>query len=175
MAATAALISAGSVRVSNERPTDGDTVPVRHAGFQANSAGIQYSVTEGSKIMKRHQKGMTLIGFIFVLAIAGVFAYVGMKLFPVYSEYYGVVSAMKGVQAEPGVATMSPAKIRDLLNRRFYISYVTSVKPENIKIDRKDGYNLTVKYEVREPLIYNLDFVAKFEKTVELTRQGGVD
>lgn len=125
--------------------------------------------------MKRYHSGMTLIGFVFVLIIAAFFAFLIMRLFPVYSEYYSVVSAMKGLQAEPGVSTMPPAKIRDLLNRRFYISYVKSVKPENIKIDRKDGYNLTVKYEVREPLVYNLDFVAKFEKTVSLTRQGGVD
>ena len=125
--------------------------------------------------MKRYHSGMTLIGFVFILIIAGFFAFLIMRLFPVYSEYYGVVSAMKGIQAEPGVASMPPAKIRDLLNRRFYISYVKSVKPEHIKIDRKDGYNLTVKYEVREPLVYNLDFVAKFEKTVSLTRQGGVD
>lgn len=125
--------------------------------------------------MKRYHSGMTLIGFVFVLIIAGFFAFLIMRLFPAYSEYYGVVSAMKGLQAEPGVANMSPAKIRDLLNRRFYISYVKSVKPENVKIDRNNGYNLTVKYEVREPLVYNLDFVAKFEKTVSLTRQGGVD
>ncbi|MEZ5465129.1 MAG: DUF4845 domain-containing protein [Lysobacteraceae bacterium] len=125
--------------------------------------------------MKRYHRGMTLIGFIFVLIVAGFFAFLIMRLFPVYSEYYSVVTDMKGVQAEPGVATMSPAKVRELLNRRFYVSYVKSVKPENIKIERRDGYNLTVKYEVREPLLYNLDFVAKFEKTVDLTRQGGVD
>ena len=125
--------------------------------------------------MKRYHSGMTLIGFVFVLIIAAFFAFLIMRLFPVYSEYYSVVSSMKGIQSEPGVASMPPAKIRDLLTRRFYVSYVKSVKPENIKIDRKNGYNLTIKYEVREPLVYNLDFVAKFEKTVSLTRQGGVD
>lgn len=125
--------------------------------------------------MKRYHSGMTLIGFVFVLIIAAFFAFLIMRLFPVYSEYYSVVSSMKGIQSEPGVASMPPAKIRDLLNRRFSISYVKSVKQDNIKIDRKNGYNLTIKYEVREPLVYNLDFVAKFEKTVSLTRQGGVD
>lgn len=121
------------------------------------------------------QTGMTLIGFLFVLAIAGFFAFLAMRLFPVYSEYYSVVSDMKGIAAEPGVANMSPERIRDLLNRRFYISYVESVKPEHIKITRNNGYNLTIKYEVRRPLVYNLDFVAMFDKTVELNRQGGVD
>ena len=119
------------------------------------------------------QSGMTLIGFVFVLAVAGFFAFLIMRLFPVYSEYYSVVSDMKGLAAEPGVATMSPERVREMLNRRFYISYVESVKPEHIKITRNNGYNLTIKYEVRRPLLYNLDFVAMFDKTVELSRQGG--
>ncbi len=120
----------------------------------------------------KQQRGITLIGFVMVLGIVGFFAFVAMKLFPVYSEYYSVVSDMKGLAAEPGSATMAPEVVRDKLFRRFYISYVTSVKLENVKVTRNQGYNLNVKYEVRQPLIYNLDFVAKFDKTVDLTRAG---
>lgn len=119
------------------------------------------------------QTGMTLLGFLMVLVIAGIFGFVGMRLFPVYTEYYSVVQDMKGVQMEPGVAAWPPEQVKERLFRRFYISYVKSVKPEHVKVTRNNGYNLTVKYEVREPLAYNLDFVAKFEKTVALTRQGG--
>jgi hypothetical protein len=119
----------------------------------------------------KRQRGLTLIGFIMVLAIAGFFAFIGMKLFPVYTEYYAVKGDMAGLQQEAGVAQMSPAEIKDKLFRRFYISYVESVRPENVKVTRNPGYNLTVKYEVRRQLVLNLDFVAKFEHTVELTRQ----
>ncbi|SDD19488.1 DUF4845 domain-containing protein [Aquimonas voraii] len=122
------------------------------------------------------QRGITLLGFIVVLAVVGFFAFLAMRLFPVYSEYYSVVSAMKGLQAEPGIATQTPEKIRSLLNNRFYISYVESVKPNHVKITRSgNGYNLNIKYEVRRPMAYNIDFVAKFDKTVELSRQGAVD
>jgi hypothetical protein len=124
---------------------------------------------------KSRQGGLTLLGFIMVLAVVGIFAFVGMKLFPVYTEYYSVVTDMKGIQAEPGVASKSPAEIKRLLFRRFYVSYVESVKPENVTVTRQNGYNLRVAYEVRKPLAYNLDFVAKFDKTVDLTRQGSVD
>lgn len=121
------------------------------------------------------QGGMTLLGFAMVLLVVGFFAFLGMKLFPVYSEYYSVVSDMKGIQSEPAVATMAPEIVKDKLFRRFYISYVTSVKNEHVKVTRNNGYNLRVAYEVRRPLVYNLDFVAKFDHTVDLTRQGGGD
>jgi Tfp pilus assembly protein PilE len=38
--------------------------------------------------MKRKQKGMTLIGFIISMAVAGVFVYVGMQIFPMYNEFF---------------------------------------------------------------------------------------
>ena len=50
------------------------------------------------KCSTRHaQQGMTLIGFLIVLAVAGFGAYVGMKLFPMYQEFYSVKSSLKGL------------------------------------------------------------------------------
>ena len=121
------------------------------------------------------QRGITLLGFLMVLAVVGIFAFVGMKLFPVYSEYYSVTQSMKAIQMEPGVAALPPERIRILLDKRFNISYIDSVKPEHITIKREKGYHLRIAYEVRRPLAYNLDFVAKFDKTVDLSRQDGVD
>jgi hypothetical protein len=121
----------------------------------------------------RFQKGITLLGFLVVLAVVGFFAFIIMRLFPVYSEYYGVLQAMKALQVEPGVANMTPEKIKDLLDRKFYISYVTSVKKNNVKVTRKDGgYLLNVKYEVRGPLLYNLEYIASFDRTVKLGAPG---
>ncbi|HMN34727.1 MAG TPA: DUF4845 domain-containing protein [Chiayiivirga sp.] len=114
------------------------------------------------------QSGLTLTSFLIVLAVVGFFIYIGMKLFPVYTEYYSVVTDMKGLAAEPGIKQKSPEEVRNLLFRRFQISYVDSVLPQNVKISRKDGYQMQVAYEVRRNLMYNLDFVAVFDKTVEL-------
>ena len=40
--------------------------------------------------MKRTQSGITLIGFMLVLAVVGMFVFMGMKVIPMYSEYYSV-------------------------------------------------------------------------------------
>jgi len=126
--------------------------------------------------MKRTQSGMTLIGFVIVLAVVGVFVYMGMKLIPMYSEYYAVKQALNGLATEPGIVAKDPAKIKDLFFRRLYISYADNIKNENVKVIRKEaGFEVTVDYEVRKPLIANLDVVGKFNAVKELRRGGAVD
>lgn len=113
--------------------------------------------------MKRKQSGMTLIGFIIVLGVGGVFVYMGMKLVPMYSEYYSVKRSLTDLANEPGAAQMDANKIRDLFFRRMEMSYVDSVKRPNFKIIRGDaGMEVTVDYEVRRQLIGNLDVVGHF-------------
>jgi hypothetical protein len=125
---------------------------------------------------KNHsQSGITLIGFLLILMVVGFFAFLGMRLFPVYTEYYGVLQAMKAVAAEPGIATKTPEQVKDSLDRKLYISYVTSVKKNNVRVTRQGGdYQLNVSYEVRGALVYNLEFIATFNHTETLTRGGAV-
>ncbi len=128
------------------------------------------------KAMKHMQSGMTLIGFVIVLAVLGLFAYIAMKLVPMYSEFFAVKQALKGLAAEPGIADQDPAKIQDLLFRRLDISYADDVKPEYVKIKRVDaGWQMDVNYEVRKPIIANLDVVGKFSATEKLTQHGATE
>jgi hypothetical protein len=47
---------------------------------------------------------------------------------------------------------------------------------ENVKVERKDnGYNLTVNYEVRRPLVADLDIVGTFNETQALTGGGSTN
>jgi hypothetical protein len=115
------------------------------------------------------QGGMTLIGFIFVLSFVVFISYIGMKIAPIYMEYYAVVSAMNGVASERGSANLSPYDIRVRVLNRLYVSYsADNVKEQNIKLVRANGVNLRIAYEVRKPVIGNLDVVAKFDRTVRL-------
>ncbi len=115
------------------------------------------------------QGGLTFIGFLIVMAIAVFCVIIGAKLFPVYQEYYSVVSAMKQVAIQPNVTATTPAKIKEMLDKRLYTSYVASVKKVHMTVSRtKTGLELNVAYEVRKTLMFNLDFVAVFDKTVPL-------
>lgn len=127
--------------------------------------------------MRRQQSGITLIGFIIVLAVVGVFAYVGMKLVPMYSEYYSVKQALKGLATEPGIASQDAKRIEDLFFRRLYISYAENVKPENVQVKRgpEGGWVVNVAYELRKPMIGNLDVVGNFHATQDLVGRGSTE
>lgn len=118
----------------------------------------------------RKQKGLTLIGFVIVLSFVLFIAFIGMKIGPIYMEYYSVVSAMNGVASERGSARLSPFDIKVKVLNRLYVSYsAENVKEKHIKITRGNGVNLRIAYEVRKPVIGNLDVVAKFDRSVKLS------
>jgi hypothetical protein len=120
-------------------------------------------------IMKRGQRGITLIGFVIVLVVVGFFGYMAMVLGPSYSEYYGVVKAMKFVasEASPGDVDFEP--LRKGLDRQFNVGYVDSVSGKDAKlVHDKTGNVLSIDYEVRKSFLYNIDFVMKFAYSVPL-------
>ena len=116
----------------------------------------------------RRARGLSLIGFILVLGLVIFFAYIGMRIVPIYMEYWSVVSALNGLQNEPGSGSMSPFDVKVKVLNRLYVSYSGTIKEEHIRVTRRDGLTVRVKYEVRRPLLGNLDVVASFDKSVVL-------
>jgi hypothetical protein len=123
----------------------------------------------------KKQQGITLIGFVFILIIAAFFAYAAMKLVPAYSEYLGVVKAMKAVAAEPDLATKSPEEIQKDLAFKGSFQYVDdgTFSSNNVRIaNGPGGGTLQVKYDKDIPFVYNIDLLLHFEKTVPLDGGG---
>lgn len=119
----------------------------------------------------RKQQGITLIGFGIVLVLVVFFAYVAMRLVPVYLEYHAVVGAMDTVQADPLAATYTPAKIRERIMRSLYVSYASdNIQKHHITVKRQQGVQVRVAYEVRKPMIGNVDVIVSFDRTVVLRR-----
>jgi len=125
--------------------------------------------------MQRNTRGITLIGFVFLLGIAGFFGYLVMRLLPMYVEYFGVLKAMEMVKNEPGSAQKSLEEVRREMMLKFNTQYVdeADVPPQAIQIRREGGAaTLRVAYEKRVPFIYNIDLVATFDKSVNLSNAG---
>ena len=120
-------------------------------------------------VMVSKQRGLTFLGFLMVMVVVAGIAIIAMNLVPVYSESFSVKRAMEDLAAEPGVENKDLVQLQKMLQKRFDIDYVESVIAKEAKLVRDKGKNqLVLNYEVRKPLVYNLDFVAKFDNTVDL-------
>src|SRR5665213_208438 len=122
--------------------------------------------------MRSKVKGITLIGFAIVLCVLGFFAYLAMRLVPMYVEYMGVVKTMELERKEPGVAQRSLEEIRRDMSLKFTTQYVddASVPPTAITLKKEaTGATLRVAYEKRVPFMYNIDLIGTFDRSVSLT------
>lgn len=121
--------------------------------------------------MKRtnhRQQGLSLLTFLFALGFIGFFVIIGMKIVPMYTEYYSVTQVLEELETAPGLSGQSNYAIKSSLFKRLQVNYVRSVKGENIRIIRKDGVRVRITYEIRKSLIGNLDVVGTFDREVRL-------
>ncbi|HEY0198892.1 MAG TPA: DUF4845 domain-containing protein [Rhodanobacter sp.] len=125
--------------------------------------------------MKSKQSGVTLIGFLIIIAVVGFFGYMAMKLLPSYSEFMGVGKAMNQISTE-GTNGKTLDDIRRGLMFKMGFQYVddATIKPSDITIQRDAGgtSQLQVTYDKQIPFMYNISFLLHFEKSVTL--QGNV-
>ncbi len=115
------------------------------------------------------QRGMTTIGWLIVLFLVGFFALVLVRLAPAYLEYYSVASTLGSLKEEPFISGMSAYEIREKISRRFDVNNVDTLKHTDVRIERRGGrLFITAEYEVRSPLVANVDIVTSFFKQVEI-------
>ena len=121
--------------------------------------------------MKRMQRGMTMLGFLITLSVVILFIFCGMKIVPMYIEFYSVKKALSSIANEQDTSSATKDKIRAMFARHLKIDYVKIIKPEMLQIETTDaGYNMIVAYERREELIANIDVVGKFRAEQALVR-----
>jgi Domain of unknown function (DUF4845) len=115
------------------------------------------------------QKGLTAISIAVLLALAGFAVFLIFKLAPPYIEYYGVQDSINSLTKELEIRDKSKDDVLKLLRKRLEVNDVTSVKPQDILI-KKSGKVLTVQidYEVRIPLLGNIDLALSFHPAIEI-------
>ena len=117
----------------------------------------------------QQQRGLTMISWVFVLAVLAFCGIFGFAVVPMYAENVYVVNALKSL-AEPGIniAEMSDAEINKKLQNFYMVNNVRSDGAQNIVIDRKSkALLITIDYENRANLFWNIDVVTRFKNHLD--------
>ena len=80
----------------------------------------------------RQQRGMSMIGFMFVAVVVVMVAIVAIQVVPVYTEYFAVQRALKKV-ATDGIGK-NPAELRDSFSRSAEVDNIKVVTPADVVI-----------------------------------------
>jgi hypothetical protein len=119
----------------------------------------------------KSQQGMTAIGWIIVLGLIAFFVLLALRLTPGYLEFLTVKGALESLANEPGITQKTPAEVRSLMGRRFDINDVKTISSKDVMIENQGGrLRVWVDYEVRVPVLGNVDAVTTFQDEVELVR-----
>ena len=111
----------------------------------------------------KKQRGMTFWGWLVVLAILGVAALVGIKLFPKYYDFWSVKSIVDQIAAEQYPVPPKAKQVWNKMYKYLDVNYITYIKPEHLKVKKeKDGAHIIIDYEVREHILGNVDAVLSF-------------
>jgi uncharacterized protein DUF4845 len=115
----------------------------------------------------RKQRGVTMIGWVFLLAPLAIVLYAGIRVAPEYLNYYKVVTALKETANQlKADEALAPLTIRSSIERRFDTGYVDEPTSSDIVIVKVDGgWSMTADYEKVVPMFGNLNLLMTFKTT----------
>ena len=119
----------------------------------------------------RKQRGVTMIGWMFLLIPVAIVLYAGIRIGPQYYNYYKILAAMEKTAAElKSDETLAPRTIQTSLEKRFDTGYVENINVyEDVQVTKGDkGWEMTIDYDANEPLFGNLSMTMNFKKTVAI-------
>jgi hypothetical protein len=120
--------------------------------------------------MRKYQNGVTLIGWIFLLAPMALVVYSAIRLVPVYITYMSVSKIMDEMKGEvvEGVA-VNPAVLHVHLQTRLDVAGIDKPSSKEIDIHRDgDTWVAVADYEELVPFLGNIALLAQFHKQVTL-------
>ena len=119
------------------------------------------------KLSRRKQTGLTTVAWLLVVMMVGFFLVCLVKLGPVYMESWTVRSIITQTAEEARGEGLGKAQIHERLVKKILINTVTGMTMADVEISgRGEDMVIDAAYEVRKPLMFNIDVVLKFEDMI---------
>ncbi|MBK1717945.1 DUF4845 domain-containing protein [Thiocystis violacea] len=116
------------------------------------------------------QRGMGFLGFITLIALAAFFVTILLKVGPLYSNFWTVRTLMEETARQSSQIDGGARGITANIDKRLNINSVNNVTGKDFVIKKIDEgtYQVTLDYEERVHLFFNVDAVAAFHHQVEV-------
>jgi type II secretory pathway pseudopilin PulG len=111
----------------------------------------------------RTQAGISLVGFIFVIAIVAVIAVLGLKVVPTVVEYASIKKAIASARN----AGTTAREVQVAFDKQSEVGYIDSVSSKDLEITKNSagGLDVSVAYEKKIALFGPVSLVIDYEAT----------
>jgi Tfp pilus assembly protein PilE len=112
--------------------------------------------------MQTRQRGLSMIGFLFVAAVLMIVALLAFRMIPAYIEYYTIQKALENALADTNDPSL--ANVRKAMERRLNADYADAVSARDVAVN-KNGNTITasVSWEKKLPLVQNVSLLLEFD------------
>ena len=120
--------------------------------------------------MRQSQRGVTFIGWLFLLAPLAIVVYAGIRLTPIYLNYMRVAKSLTQLASEAkSSSTTNPQDLRNSLGKHFDIESIEHPDVKDIDIHREgDHFVAIADYEDVAPMFGNISLLVQFHKQVDM-------
>ena len=120
--------------------------------------------------MVSKQRGITMIGWLFLLVPIAIVGYAGIRLAPVYLNYMKVTRSIEQTSTQlKQDESLTAQSIRNTLEKHFDIESVSYPTVKDVAI-RRDGQTwlIQARYEDIAPLFSNISLLIRFDKMAKI-------
>ena len=115
--------------------------------------------------MRTRQRGMSMLGFLFVTVVVVVCVMVGFRVLPAYIEYYSVKQALEQALADAKNVD-SAAEVRTAFQKRADAGYIESVSGRDVDVVKsKNEVTASASWTRKLPMVANVSLWLEFEAT----------
>ena len=120
---------------------------------------------------RNRQRGMTIWGLTFVLAVLAFVLFLFFKLFPPYMNDFKVRNALDSTAQDQNIASMTKRQIREAFYKQFDIDDIKHVNlGENVTIESRGRTKvIRISYEVVVPMVFNISALLEFDHAREVS------
>ncbi|MBF8163288.1 MULTISPECIES: DUF4845 domain-containing protein [Pseudomonadaceae] len=114
----------------------------------------------------RSQQGLSILGWLVVLAVVAFFASTAFKVMPHYLDYMSLEKIITSVETDKASNVRTVGEFYNHVSKGMQVNNIRDLNMREamqVKVENNE-FLVHLKYEKREPLIENLDLVVNFDK-----------
>jgi len=114
------------------------------------------------------QHGLSLVGFMFFIAVAALLAVLAMKVMPSVIEYAAIKKALAKAKEEAA----APSEIRNAFDRQATTGYIEAVSGKDLNVEKtEEGFDVSVAYQKKIELIGPASLVIEYVASTDGRRR----